>query len=554
MCLERRSWYHYFSLLTGILNYVSRRPADLNLPDLTEDINTLENHELVNASPDQIFGDLFEAVQCSHIFDDSKTFADAIPLSDPEQICAQYQREKDQSGFEIAKFVMQHFRIPEHIASTFEANRKESVSKHIDRLWPVLTRQPDQQERGGSLIPLPNSYVVPGGRFREIYYWDTYFTMLGLKESGKTDLMGSMIKNFAYLIEQFGFIPTANRTYYLSRSQPPFFSLMVKLYADSEGPDVLSRYLPHLQQEYDYWMQTPEVDEPFTAYRRLVKLPDGALLNRYWDDMDTPRPESYIEDIELGEIAHQQFATPPRDTYRHIRAAAESGWDFSSRWFADKNDFSTIHTTDILPVDLNCLMYFLEKTLADAYLHTGDKKMHLRYEQKAARRALAIETYFWDKQKHFYMDYDFKTRSVTSHITLAGAFPLFFKLASNHQARFVKGYMRLNFMKSGGLLTTNVGSGQQWDSPNGWAPLQWIAYKGLRNYNFHQAADQISDEWLGLIEKEFKHSGKMLEKYNVSDTNLIAGGGEYEVQEGFGWTNGVYLRMKNKKYMKEIQA
>lgn len=526
----------------------------LNLPDLPEDINTLETHELVTASPDQIFGDLFKAVQCSHIFDDSKTFADAIPLSDPESILRQYQSEKAQPGFEIAKFVMQHFRIPEHIASTFEANREESVSVHIDRLWPVLTRQPDKQERGGSLIPLPNSYVVPGGRFREIYYWDTYFTMLGLKESGKVDLMESMIENFAYLIEQFGFIPTANRTYYLSRSQPPFFSLMIKLYADAKGADALIRYLPHMQKEYDYWMNAPDAVESFTAHRRLVKLPDGALLNRYWDDMDTPRPESYIEDIELGEKAHTRFATCPQEVYRHIRAAAESGWDFSSRWFADKDDFSTIHTTDILPVDLNCLMYFLEKTLAEAYLQKGDKQMQLSYEQKASQRALAIETYFWDEKRHFYMDYDFKMKGFTSHVTLAGTFPLFFKLASTQQAKFVKGYIRLNFMKSGGLLTTKVGSGQQWDSPNGWAPLQWIAYKGLRNYNFHQAADQISEEWLGLIEKEFKHSGKMLEKYNVSDTNLIAGGGEYEVQEGFGWTNGVYLRMKNKKYMKQIEA
>ncbi|HEV7381146.1 MAG TPA: alpha,alpha-trehalase TreA [Dyadobacter sp.] len=521
---------------------------------MQEYIDTLQNHQQLTASPEEIYGRLFEDVQCSHIFDDSKTFADAIPLSDPAVILEEYFEKKTGEDFDIEKFVRKHFRIPTHIASSFTPDQTKPVSDHIDKLWPVLTRQPEDQEHGGSLIALPNPYVVPGGRFREIYYWDTYFTMLGLRESGQTELIKSMIDNFAYLIEQFGFIPTANRTYYLSRSQPPFFSLMVRLYSDIEGADILTKYLPHMQQEYDYWMDAGGIAEPFSAHRRVVNLPDGAVLNRYWDDKDTPRPESFIEDVELAELAEKSFGTARAEIYRHIRAAAESGWDFSSRWFSDKNDFSTVHTTDILPVDLNCLMYFLEKTLAEAYLHGGHKQRHLVYEQKAAERALAIETYFWDERRHFYMDYDFKKRDFTSHVTLAGAFPLFFKLASNHQAKYVKGYMRLNFMKSGGLLTTKVKSGQQWDSPNGWAPLQWIAYKGLRNYNFHQAADQISEEWLGQIDKEFKHSGKMLEKYNVSDTNLIAGGGEYEVQEGFGWTNGVYLRMKNKRYMKQIEG
>ncbi len=452
------------------------------------------------------------------------------------------------------RFVHSNFRLPAPIACTFFPDRQGTVSEHIEKLWAVLTRQPDEWEHGSSLIPLPNSYVVPGGRFREIYYWDTYFTMLGLKESGKTDLIGHMVDNFAHLIDTFGFIPTANRTYYLSRSQPPFFSLMVRLFRDIAGNKILTKYLPHLQREYDYWMDAGVTSEPFSAHRRLVNLPDGAVLNRYWDDKATPRPESYHEDAELGHRALEKHGAAPQDTYRHIRAAAESGWDFSSRWFADETDFSTIHTTDIVPVDLNCLLYFLEKTLAEAYLLQEDKAMHLAYEEKAAGRALAIETYCWDDQKKFYMDYDFQRRDFTKHATLAASFPLFFKLASNRQAKFVKRYMRLNLMKSGGLLTTNIRSGQQWDAPNGWAPLQWIAYKGLRNYNFHQIANELSDEWLGLIDKEFRHSGKMLEKYNVSDTNLIAGGGEYEVQEGFGWTNGVYLRLKNRKHLNAVEG
>jgi alpha,alpha-trehalase len=506
-----------------------------------------------HASPDEIFVALFEDVQNNHLFDDSKTFADAIPRRAPGLIIDAYHQEKRDPTFSIAQFVQSNFRIPAPITSTFMPDRQGTVAEHIDKLWPVLTRQPDDEEPGGSLIPLPNPYVVPGGRFREIYYWDTYFTMLGLKEAGRTDLIGQMVDNFAYLIDRFGFIPTANRTYYLSRSQPPFFSLMVRLYSDMEGKQILTKYRTPMQREYDYWMDAGGTSQPFSAHRRLVNLPDGVVLNRYWDDKSTPRPESYHEDVELGQEAQEKNGSVPQDTYRHIRAAAESGWDFSSRWFADKNDFSTVHTTDILPVDLNCLLYFLEKTLAEAYLLEENKEMHLDYEAKASRRALAIETYFWDEKRKFYMDYDFKTRDFTAHVTLAGAFPLFFKLASSRQARAVKRYIRLSFMKSGGLLTTITRSNQQWDAPNGWAPLQWIVYKGLRHYNFHQTADELSKEWLGLIDKEFIHSGKILEKYNVSDTNLIAGGGEYEVQEGFGWTNGVYLRMKNKTYMKTVE-
>jgi alpha,alpha-trehalase len=303
-----------------------------------------------------------------------------------------------------------------------------------------------------------------------------------------------------------------------------------------------------MQKEYNYWMDTGQNQlEPFTAHRRVVCLPDNVQLNRYWDDKAAPRPESYREDVELAQHAKEKYGTAPEVFYRHIRAAAESGWDFSSRWFSDDTDFASTHTTDILPVDLNCLLYHLEQTLSEAYRLRDDFASSRLYAQKATRRAAAIQTYFWDFSKGFYMDYDFRAKANTTAITLAGTFPLYIKLAPKPHSHAIRRHIRLDFLKSGGLLTTRVKSGQQWDAPNGWAPLQWIAYKGLRNYNFHQTADEVRAEWLALNDKEFKHSGKMLEKYNVSNTHLVAGGGEYAVQEGFGWTNGVYLRMKNKK-------
>lgn len=174
-------------------------------------------------SPEELFGSFFNDVQNSTIFTDSKTFADCIPLEDPVFIIEKYHHEKSNSDFNLSGFVHEHFRIPAEIKAAYVPDPDLTTEQHIRKLWPYLTRQPEDQERGGSLIPLPFPYVVPGGRFREIYYWDSYFTMLGLKECGRADLIESMINNFAYLINTFGHIPTANRTYYLSRSQPPFF-------------------------------------------------------------------------------------------------------------------------------------------------------------------------------------------------------------------------------------------------------------------------------------------------------------------------------------------
>ncbi|GLU54274.1 alpha,alpha-trehalase TreA [Dyadobacter frigoris] len=499
-------------------------------------------------SPEELFGSLFNDIQNSHIFSDSKTFADCIPTEDPVLIIERYYQQKNDPDFNLKDFVMQNFRIPAEIKVDYVTDNTLTTEEHIRKLWPYLTRQPEDQERGGSLIPLPLPYVVPGGRFREIYYWDSYFTMLGLKECGRVDLIENMINNFAYLINTFGHVPTGNRTYYLSRSQPPFFSLMVRLYSEMEGKKILKKYLPQMRKEYDYWMDEGNCESgDFNCNRRVVRFPDGVLLNRYWDDKATPRPEAFREDVELAEEAFEKHDVSRESIYRHIRAAAESGWDFSTRWFADENDFSTIQTTDILPVDLNCLMHHLEKTLAEAYLLNEEFECYQDFELRAKKRCEAIDTYFWDSTRNYYMDYNFAKKEQSKAVTLAGAFPLFFKLAGKQQSHYVRAYIRLNFMRSGGLLTTGLKSGQQWDAPNGWAPLQWITYKGLRNYNFHKTANELSDEWLSLNEKEFKRTGKMMEKYNVSDTNLEAGGGEYDVQEGFGWTNGVYLRMKNRR-------
>ena len=202
-----------------------------------------------------MFGKLFADVQLKAVFPDSKTFADCTPKFPAAVILASYDKARLQAGFDLKAFVLANFTLPAKPASGYTSKASQTAQQHIMDLWPVLTR-PAQKAGNplGSLIPLPNPYVVPGGRFGEIYYWDSYFTMLGLQASGQGSKIRNMVNNFAYLIKTFGFIPNGNRTYFLGRSQPPFFSLMVNLLSEIEGRKTLLTYLPQLQQEYDFWM------------------------------------------------------------------------------------------------------------------------------------------------------------------------------------------------------------------------------------------------------------------------------------------------------------
>jgi len=491
-------------------------------------------------SPDDQYGPLFAEVQLAQLFADGKTFADCTPLFSPEEIRATYETERKTEGFDLATFVQGHFSIPETPASGFRSDPARPVEQHIETLWPVLTRQPGDQPRGGTLIPLPHPYVVPGGRFGEIYYWDSYFTMLGLQVSGKTDLIQNMVDNFAWLIDTVGFIPNGNRTYFLSRSQPPFFSLMVGLLAEEKGESVWTKYLPHLEKEYAFWMDgADELNESQPAHRRVLRLPDGTILNRYWDDKAAPRPEAYKQDIETAKASNRN----PAEVYTNLRAAAESGWDFSSRWFQDGRNLTTVQTVQILPVDLNCLLFHLEKGLSHAYLLAGKKSASKELAEKAAQRENAIRTLFYDKKTGFFFDYHIPTGKLTGHYTMAAAFPLFFRIATPEQASAVTAVLEHRLLKPGGFATTETNTGQQWDAPNGWAPLQWVGIQGLRNYGKMETANKAKDAWVGLNLAVYKRTGKLVEKYNVEDLSLEAGGGEYPVQDGFGWTNGVLLKL-----------
>jgi alpha,alpha-trehalase len=382
------------------------------------------------ASPEDLFGDLFAAVQTQAIFGDGKTFVDAVPKTAPAEIMKEYHAARPGTPEALQHFVADHFILPAQAASVASPPEKVSIVTHIDRLWDELTRKTPDVPPYSSALPLPHPYVVPGGRFREIYYWDSYFTMLGLAESGRQDLLTDMVRDFAYLIDTYGHIPNGARTYYLSRSQPPFFFAMVRLLGKDDPASAYAQYLPQLKREYAFWMEGAQALRPGNAHRHAVAMPDGSVLNRYWDDKDTPRDESYREDVE---VAHAS-GRPAPEVFRNLRAAAESGWDFGSRWFEDGATRKTIDTIEIVPIDLNSLLYGLENAIHAGCERQGDTACASDFARRAASRRKAIDRYLWDGTRGAYFDYRWTRKSPITRISAATLYPLYFGVASESQA------------------------------------------------------------------------------------------------------------------------
>jgi alpha,alpha-trehalase len=487
------------------------------------------------ATPAQIYGELFRDVQMARVLPDGKTFADAVAKRNPQQIVAAYGREKAAPGFDLSAFVAREFDLPVVSASDYHSVAGEDVRSHIDNLWNVLTREPAVKIEHSSRLPLPYRYVVPGGRFNEMYYWDSYFTLVGLQSSGRHDLVRAMCDNFAVLIERYGHIPNGNRSYYVSRSQPPFFAAMVELLVAHEGEGARARYTPALQKEYDFWMDGEgQLTSASPAHRRVVRLDDGSILNRYWDDQATPRDESYREDVMTARISGR----PVEEVYRNLRATAESGIDFSSRWFRDGKTLTTIRTVELVPPDLNSLLYQLELTLVRAYEQDQPEKA-TRLRKRAELRKAAVHRYLWNEAVGAFTDYSWTDRQRVAQVTAATAAPLFFGLATDEQAASVATAIRTELLATHGIVTTSRNTGEQWDAPNGWAPLQWIAIEGLRRYGQTELAEDIAHRWVKQNLAVYRATGKLVEKYDVAGGTAEAGGGEYPLQDGFGWTNGV---------------
>lgn len=478
--------------------------------------------------PSVLLGDLFAAVAHGN-FMPAKDWADAAPKAPPREILEAFRTERPATAQDLRDFVLRWFDLPGAAASP---PRSKDIATQIDRTWPALVR-PAGRADAGSLLSLPHPSVAPGGRFRECYYWDSYFALVGLKH--RPELIRAAADNFSWQIAEFGFVPTANRTYYLSRSQPPLLFKIVELLSELEGEQVIATYLPALIAEYRFWVDGAEELTAPGASRRVVRLNDGGVLNRYWDDRAAPRDESWDVDVELARAASER---PADQIYRDVRAACESGWDFTSRWLTKAGDLRTIRTTDIVPVDLNSILFGLEQFIARGLKEQGDLVGAEGYAEAAARRRTSMAHHAWNEALGAFDDFEWAGAGRRGVISAAMTTPLFFGLATDAQARATAQLVEQKLLAPGGVLSTTVETGLQWDAPNGWAPLQWFATEGLERYGFTELAEEIRRRWIGTVERVYRDTGRLVEKYDVVSLGP-GGGGEYEVQDGFGWTNGV---------------
>lgn len=517
-------------------------PHELKLDEMLEAEPESEMIEGLPASdaltPAERYLELFEHVQASRLFADSKTFPDCVPKREPLEILIRYRKVRLHPDFDLRRFVEDHFWLPASSVGDYVSDPGLSLKAHIDSLWSVLTREPEDHIPWSSLLALPQAYIVPGGRFSETYYWDSYFTMLGLAESGRNDLLKCMADNFAWMIERYGHIPNGNRTYYLGRSQPPVFALIVELF-EEDGERGAMRYLDHLQLEYAFWMDGADSLLLNQAYRHVVRVPDGSVLNRYWDDRDTPRDESWREDVATARLSGR----PANEVYRDLRAGAASGWDYSSRWLRHAGRLASIRTTQFIPVDLNAFLFKLETTIAALCKRKGDGETAALFHQKAKARRAAVDRHLWDEAQGCYRDYDWR-RQEKALFSAAGVVPLFTGMASHAQAERTARTVRDRLLTPGGMMATEYDTGEQWDKPNGWAPLQWMAVQGFKQYGHDPLGDEIARSWLQTVNHFYKTHHKLIEKYHIAGGSPREGsGGEYPLQDGFGWTNGVVRRL-----------
>ncbi|MBS1853079.1 MAG: trehalase [Acidobacteria bacterium] len=403
------------------------------------------------------------------------------------------------------------------------------------------------------LLYLENPYVVPGGRFNEMYGWDSYFIIRGLIEDGRIALARGMVENFFFEIEHYGAVLNANRTYYLPRSQPPFLSSMILAVYEAQKEPKAKENLTWLARAYSYAVRD---------HALWVRAPHGAGttgLSRYYDFGNGPAPESLKDEVDFYRQVTDYFTSHPSegrkflgkdkaghtiltpDYYKGDRAMRESGFDISFRF--GPYGAATHHYA---PVCLNSLLYKTEKDLQHISELLGRKEEARSWAQQAETRKKNMQKYLWDAQRGLFFDYDFSTGKRSTYEYVTTFYPLWAGLATPEQAQAVVKNLPL-FEQAGGLLMSRRETGVQWDYPYGWAPTQMLAIEGLRRYGFQDDANRLSRKFLTMVEENFDRDGTIREKYNVvtrsSETPVRAGYQQNVV--GFGWTNGTYLVLRH---------
>ncbi len=452
---------------------------------------------------------------------------------------------------------------------------------HVERL-PVRIEQIGQElpalEPG--LLYLPNPYIVPGGRFNEMYGWDSYFMILGLLHDGQVDLARGIVENFFFEIEHYGGILNANRTYYLTRSQPPFLSSMIRAVWEAEvsaghkqdADAWLQRAYGYAQRDHAFWMRpqmragdtglqrywdygsgpVPEMGDDPTYYRTVIRwllahpgAQTGYLVNgpAHPTRADWAKIATISCDPAISAICSLEHVGPrwlARDFYKGDRAMRESGFDTTFRFGPFGGS-----TEDYAPVGLNALLYKYETDLAwmaHQLERSGEAK---QWEAEAEARRAAMDRYLWNAQKGMYFDYDFATSQQSSYNFLTTFYPLWAGVASPEQARMVEANLNL-FEHAGGPAVSTTNSGEQWDLPYGWAPTTWLAADGMARYGDRQDAVLVARAFTTTVRENYERTGTIREKYNVvtesQEFRVLAGYPQNVI--GFGWTNAVYERLE----------
>lgn len=430
--------------------------------------------------------------------------------------------------------------------------RKEMAATELAKI--ELRRLPDalSEINQQGLLYLPRPYVVPGGRFNEMYGWDSYFIQVGLLRDGEIDLAKDMIDNFLYEVEHYGKVLNANRTYYLTRSQPPFLAEMILgVYKKTGDRRWLESTVPALEKTDRLWNEEPHLTKP-TGLSRYYDFGDGPAPEAIADERDAQgrthydRVKEYYRTNEIKDYDVSKFYDKEKDQltalfYKGDRSMRESGFDPSNRFGPFNADIISYN-----PVCLNSLLYRLETGAAEILKTLGRATDAAQWLKRAGARRAQINRLMWDAQDGLYYDYNYVEKRVRRYPYVTTFYPLWAGVADRAQAARVVANLSL-FERPGGLLTSTTVSGSQWDAPFGWGNLQMIAIDGLRRYGYNKEADRIAANFLSMVLQEFIAHNTIVEKYDVEARKSQLGAGlkfGYTSNEiGFGWTNAAFTEL-----------
>ncbi|KAL2453509.1 Trehalase [Abeliophyllum distichum] len=426
----------------------------------------------------------------------------------------------------------------------------------VHSLWKNLSRKVSGRVRESpdfhTLLPLKYPVMIPGSRFREVYYWDSYWVIRGLLTSEMYETAKGIVYNLLSLIDEFGYVLNGARAYYTNRSHPPLLSSMVlDIYNRTGDKDLIEKSLPALLKEHEFWNSG--------VHKVIVQDAEGSrhTLNRYYALWNKPRPESSTIDREIA--SKLSNTCEKTKLYRELASAAESGWDFSTRWMRDESDLTSLATTSIIPVDLNAFILKMELDITSLAHVIGDNKIAARFKEASEARKKAMNSIFWNAEMGQWLDYwlsnfdaskdayTWNASSQNQKLFASNFVPLWIQLFNSDDEvvdEVLRSLQNSGLLCPAGIATSLTNSGQQWDFPNGWAPLQHMIVEGLVRSRSEQArsiAEDIAVKWIRTNYVAYKNTGNMHEKYDVEKCGDFGGGGEYVPQTGFGWSNGVVL-------------